>query len=204
MKELLHKLKSLIHFKQFKSRKSKQGYILLYKKDNKRLFSLLNEAAFFDFHITNNQHIVGLHQVVAYIYHGWRAYLNNFTAAKGDVEIHHIDSDPSNNSPGNLIYVSPQEHLLISQATSIQSTTFVRHCDPCPFNKKGHPISNPFKRLSYLVFITINRTFKKLGIRFSVPQFNILSEIPLSYTFKRINWCPAFLKSLYRELAYLS
>lgn len=200
IKSKLNQIKLLIHNKCYKALKSK-NYLVLYHNHNKRLFRLLDEAAFFDFHITNNKLIVGLHQIVAYIYKGYKAYYNGYTVSKGEVEVHHINSNTSDNSPGNLVYVSTQEHILISQASlNYNSFSIVKSAAPCPFNNKGLPVINPLKRLSYLVFITIKRTFHSLGISSNIPYVAILLEVPSLYTIKRVNWCPKFIKRLYLSL----
>lgn len=200
IKPALVKLRLLIKNNCFTSKKTKNNYLTLINSKNKTLFNLLDQAGFFEFHISNNKFIVGLHQIVAYIYKGYRSYINGYTVEKGYIEIHHLDSNPRNNHITNLVYVSTQEHLLISQASLNYTTTIVKSCEPCPFNSKGEPVSDALKRLSYLVYTTIKRTFSSIGVSTNISVFNVLCEIPQVYTLKRINWTPSFLKKIIKEL----
>lgn len=192
----LQQVKRLIFSKQFKSFITKEKYTVLFGRKNRYLFILLSDIGFFKFNTTNNANIVGLHQIVAYITKGYKAFTSGFTITK-NIHVHHIDSNPSNNTPSNLIYVTSQEHLLITQACDLNTDHIkVYTGDVCPFNSKGLPVLNQFQRLSNLVSKTITKTFKTLGISIKIRPDSIFKYIPQSYTFKRVNWCPTFVKHI--------
>lgn len=193
---LLNKIKFIVRKGLYSCSKTKTNYKVLFNSfKNKPLFDLLYKVGFFDFHKSNKGSIISLHQIVAYVNKGYKAYQNGFLCLKGETEIHHIDSNPLNNKNSNLIYVSTQEHLLITQASNINSSQIhiVKKADPCAFNNKGLPVVNPFKRLAYIVSLTIRVSFKRLGIKIKIPYSSILAQIPNCYTLKRINWTPSFL-----------
>lgn len=194
---ILKQIRRLVASKQFRARSIKGGYKVLTRNKNTYLFNLLDQVGIFDFNESNSGGILCLHQIVAYIYHGYKAFCNGFTINKKSIQVHHIDSDPTNNAPGNLTYLSCQEHLMVTQATTITNDNIiVSNCDPCPFNRNGKPISNFYHRLSYLVSITINRTFKKLGVNIKISRSEIYMEIPNNYLIKRINWVPKFTEKI--------
>jgi hypothetical protein len=123
-KKLLNQLKELIQNKQYKYFKSKEGYKFITKSSNKKLFALLNKVGFFVFHKTNRKKvIVGLHQIVLYIYKGYRSMCLGGSIKKGQMEIHHIDHDPSNNSYTNLEYTTPHNNKAIATIINICCNT---------------------------------------------------------------------------------
>ncbi len=189
---IVNQCKRIIFSKQFKSVKNKEGYHILFKSNNKYLFSKLAAVKMFDFYSTNSGEIVSLHQIVAYLFKGYKAFKNGYTIDK-NIHVHHIDSNTSNNTPGNLVYVSSQEHLLITQATTMCCDHIkVFNGDCCPFNCKGEEVNNFFHRLTHLVKATLERTLKSFGCNFKIKSHKIFKSIPHYLGFKRFNWCPDF------------
>lgn len=118
-KKYINQLKQIIKNKEYTYFKSKEGYILLPKSKNKTLFSLLKKAGFFIFHKTNKGKIVGVHQVVLFIYKGWKSLAFKGECIKGKTEIHHIDHNPSNNNHHNLEYTTPVNNKAIATIVNI-------------------------------------------------------------------------------------
>ena len=119
LKANLQTVKELIKNKEFNYFVTKYGYKILTRHKNKTLFSLLEKVGFFNFHITNRKKVmVGLHQVVLYIYKGYKAYHLKGIAPKGAIEVHHIDHNPSNNSVTNLEYTTPANNKAIATICS--------------------------------------------------------------------------------------
>lgn len=198
--KIVEQIKRIIQTKQFRCTKIKGGYKILVKSKNKYLFNLLEKVKYFEFKSTNKGNITSLHEIIKYLYTGYKAYLNGFTIDK-NIHVHHIDSNTSNNAPGNLVYVSSQEHLLITQACTMD-TDHIKVFDGsvCPFNNKGESVSNMYHRLTHLVKITLTRTLKSFGINFKIQSHKIFKAIPNYLGFKRFNWCPSFVSSVISEL----
>lgn len=119
-KTTINKIKFILKEKSYKSFSSKHGYVFLTKKNNKTLFTLLSQVGFFTFHKSNRKkQIVGLHQVVLFVFKGFKSLTFGGKCLKGKTEIHHIDHNPSNNSHHNLEYTTPVNNKVISSIVSI-------------------------------------------------------------------------------------
>lgn len=199
-KAALKALKSILRDKAYQA--SKQGdYLVLRAARNSHLYQLLHLVGFFDFHVTNTQRlIVGLHQVVAYAYWGWKAYRNGFLARRGEVEVHHIDDNPLNNHPRNLIYVSPMENCLVAQAIRSECGSCVLHGKTIPFNRQGRLVKNPIAYFVSIVKLSIERTFAALGLQ--VEAVNVLLELPRDFGIARVSWAPRFFINALRKLGW--
>lgn len=100
---------------------NKEGYIFLNRKDNPEIFEYLDALQFFAFQITNKKReVVSIHQAALWFTRGifaWR-YHSDKVKNGGRTEVHHRDSNPSNNDPSNLCYVTPQQNSLCANAVS--------------------------------------------------------------------------------------
>jgi hypothetical protein len=120
MNKLLNRIKTEIKAKKYNSFKSKEGYIFLTRSKNKSLFMALNKLGFFNFHKTNRKkQIVCLHQIILFLYKGIKSVAMGGKCQKGQLEIHHIDHNPSNNNIHNLEYTTPINNKAISTIVSI-------------------------------------------------------------------------------------
>lgn len=118
LKLKIEKLKTLLKTARFFSDKNKYKY--LSKNQNPILFKLLGQIGFFKFHCSNKKkQIVCYHQIVLFISKGYKYLIVGGSAKKGKTEIHHIDSNTSNNDVSNLVYTSPIINKAISTITSI-------------------------------------------------------------------------------------
>lgn len=91
----------------------KLGYIKLYRKDNPELFTSLTKLSMFQFHSTNSGQSCYMHQIVKYFHKGWKMFKSGKFCESGKLEVHHLDSNPSNNDKHNLEYVTPLENKLL-------------------------------------------------------------------------------------------
>lgn len=96
----------------------KHNYVKLTRKANAQLFKKLEALAIFDFHYTNvNRSILGMHQIVMYLRSGIYIFrYKGHTCNHGELEVHHLDSNPLNNTYENLVYVTPQQNKLCAEA----------------------------------------------------------------------------------------
>lgn len=95
--------------------KSKRRIIFLQQKENLKLASALRATGFFQFQSTNNGFMVGMSQLIHYIYKGYKAFLNGFTNQHGYMEVHHLDGSPNNNHPNNLVCIPVFLHRICTK-----------------------------------------------------------------------------------------
>jgi hypothetical protein len=93
----------------------------LSRKQNPHLFKLLSIIGFFDYHITNNGFTCYLYQINHFINggknldkSGWQDYRAGNFMQKNEWEIHHLNHNPIDDSPSNLIKTTPYENKLLS------------------------------------------------------------------------------------------
>ena len=145
------------------------SYLFLTRHSNKELFSYLDKCGFFDFHCTNTQkQICSYHQVVLFLHKGWKLFLFGYTCPSGTYEIHHLDHDPSNNSPDNLVYVTPQENQILATITRMSYYSNAQTALIGAFNKKSK-----LSDFAKLLKLTFERTYSRLG--FQVPDVSLAS-----------------------------
>ena len=115
-------LRNKVKFKDLKGRA-----IVVYHAG---LWELLEFLGFWEFHSTNlSKKLIYRYQVEAFLHYtnnkktkpGWTQLIgvpyldpNRPTCRKYEKEIHHLDSNPQNDSPENLTYVTPAENKLLA------------------------------------------------------------------------------------------
>ena len=115
-----------------------------------------------------------LHQIVAFLSSGWKWLENGETAPKGEIEVHHLDHDPTNNEPDNLILLSNQDHKIVSEACSTEYLGKVLHPEPTPLNRRGRPIKNPKNFLANVIVWTMKYSARKFNRFFNVNHLDCL------------------------------
>jgi hypothetical protein len=115
---------------------------------------------FFDFHVSNNGFLITTHQVVAYLFgSGRKAYRNGFVCRVGETEIHHRDSNPRNNNPGNLVYVSPNANKILAALVNQKSFSKVEQPNqPILWNNSGNPVKCQVHHFINIALSTIRLT----------------------------------------------
>lgn len=142
------------------ARKQKGGYLQLTSSAHSDWWLLAFKAHFFDFHCSNEkQEIFYVHQLVAYAWFGWKCYLKGNFCIKGETEVHHADSDPTNNHFSNLDYVSPQENIALAGYTDTPYLGEVTANEHCKFNNQGDLVKDPLARMTYLCERTLKATW---------------------------------------------
>lgn len=129
-------------------------YLRLARIKHKELFRKLSAIGFFSFHSTNNGYTCYLHQITLYLATGWKLYRNEGQFCEcGLKEIHHLDSDPTNNDPSNLTYITPHQNkaLSVMSGTRYFGTVITEH-------------SLHNFQLTWLFKQTMRRTFDRLAL----------------------------------------
>ncbi|MBE9176768.1 hypothetical protein IQ225_18230 [Synechocystis salina LEGE 06155] len=131
------------------------GY--LYIEPDPELYEFLKHIGFLGFHETNHGEIIYKHQLIKYLFgNGHKLYANGYYARKGEVEIHHLDNDPTNNEVDNLKYVSPQLNRYCSE-----SLFLTYYGDPSETSSK---IPEGQKEAEKMLYLTLERYLKRYGV----------------------------------------
>lgn len=162
--------------------------INLKDKANKKIKALLLECGCFSFFESNSgERIIGLSQVIYFLTKGWRALENGFVVRKGEEEIHHIDGDPLNNHPDNLVCLSIEDHQIVTAAQSgncLEKTIVWYREGSTRFNNRGEAIANPIAFLRMIVAKTVFSTFR--AVAGAAKKFFPIAEI--------VEWVNSILK----------
>lgn len=165
---------------------NKNGYLYITRKDYPELFAALDTLKYFDFQRTNKtKQIVGIHQASCYLYRGvwaWRYYSYKIDEAyaNGTIrsEVHHLDSDVTNNCKDNLVYVTPQQNSLCADSVSKQYHGLRALNSACV--KKWNVCNSGLADTAKLIRLTMIRTLEAMS--FTIEQMptvaNILLQLP--------------------------
>jgi hypothetical protein len=135
-----------------------------------KLKHLLNKINFFAFNTSNSgEYRVGVSQIVAYLSCGGYKVHNetNLTINKETYNVHHLSGDVTDNSSSNLVYLSTDDHKLVTEiqngyldvsAWEPEETAGIK----TQFNRQGRPIQNHTAFLKTVVAKTIMMTARFL------------------------------------------
>jgi len=159
--------------KRKKARPNDGPRFFITRKDNPQFFSdILDNIGIFDFFPNNNGQIIGVSQVVAYVFKGgWQAlYYHGIDGS--NLEAHHINGNPADNRPDNLVFLSRQDHQFVSNCTYTPFHGKVKWEDATPFSRKGKVLTNSKHFLANIIketvaAISLSHTRKKTHLAFS-------------------------------------
>lgn len=180
-------------------------------KSIKKLKELLTDLGCFEFYSTNSgERIIGLSQVIYFVHSGFKAYANGYKVSKNIHEVHHIDGDVTNNSPGNLILLSSLDHHLV---TSFQKANIKKLAnfnmpnynmsyleiddfqEQTPFNNQGKRIKNHKHFLCNIIAKTIIATSQSKWLTNAIRK-----NIPIAEVDKLVSqYNPAKYDSFYKD-----
>ena len=134
-------------------------------KSNQTLRLMLEEDGYWNFAPLRSKCLVGYHQIVAF----YLCAKDKLDGLGNFVEVHHVNGNTLDNSPNNLMYLSPNDHALCTKfqrrASKLSLKLFAsigkkgkRY--PTPFNRQGKVIRNWAKFILNVicasVFLTTN------------------------------------------------
>jgi hypothetical protein len=154
------------------------GYINLARAENEELFELLHQVGYFRFYTSNSGEIVGLHQIVAYLDYGWKAYRNGFRISGLEVEVHHYNGNTGDNRPENLVYLSRQDHACVSSASKTNFYGVVKSSVPTPFNRQGKQVLDHKDFLVCHIALTLKAIGRRRRKKIEVNITRLIMELP--------------------------
>lgn len=159
--------------------RNSDGYLVISLRRENRLRELLEQAGFFDFHVTNNGNIIGEHQVVAFLFRGGhKALQNGFQVKEGEMEVHHFNSCPWDNRPENLQYLAVQDHKLVTEYMDQLYVGQYEDFSATPFNAQGRPIRDSLRFLRHVAEQTLIATDCAVGLNVSFRPGEFLKNLP--------------------------
>lgn len=167
-----HYTKLPIIRKTFKSGKFPHQYEFISIKENPEVEQFLIENCYWDFLPENSTKIIGIHNLIAF------TYLHHPKEQTLKLEVHHIDGNTLNNHPDNLIYLSAEDHRLVTKIqrklTRLNPKTFYnsKSKKATQFNKRGKVIQNWAFFILGVIAKTIvqTNTFLKESVKVNVKS----------------------------------
>jgi len=142
LRQYQHYKKLPIIRKTFKSGKFPHQYEFISIEQNPEVEQYLIENAYWDFLPYNSTNIIGVHNLIAFV------YLSHPKKQELKLEVHHIDGNTSNNHPDNLVYLSAEDHRIVTKIqrslTRLNPKSFYNSKSKkhTAFNRRGKVIQN--------------------------------------------------------------
>lgn len=162
-----------------KTFQNKDKRLTLSKSNNRWLFKQLTLLGCFQFYSTNSGNLIGVSQVIAFLTYGWKAYRNGFNAPKELIEVHHKDGNVTNNNPLNLVYLSREDHQVVSDLSYTPFYGKLKTVGYTPFNRQGKPNNNPTHFLINIIQETILAvSSRRSSIKLNISYTEVLLNLP--------------------------
>ena len=158
--------------------KLKNKRLVLLNKNNKHLLDQLDKVGLFAFYEDNSGEIIGVSQVIAFLFcGGYDALQRDFTSK--NLEVHHINGEVDENNADNLIYLSKEDHDYVSRCSFTPNFGRVAKQGSTPFNKQGKKVINATHFLINVLQETVAavscaRTGKKVTLTYT----EVLMSLP--------------------------
>lgn len=120
----------------------------LNSKNNQTLKEFLEESGYWRFSPNRSKQLVGEHQIICFFFNR-----NNIPDGQGDLlHVHHLSGCTTDNKIENLVYLSPQDHAIVTKHQSrickIKLKSFFNlnqqlcDSDKTQYNRRGKKIRN--------------------------------------------------------------
>ena len=154
---------------------------------NQPILELLLDFGYYKFAPNRSVKIVYFHQVIAFFFVSPKKELNG----KGDLlHVQHKSSNTLDNSPNNLIYLTPEDHALVTKfqrkASTFKISSFFKLTGTgirTWFNSKGERIKNWAKFIIGVIALTVAKTYNFSGFKYVSPPKLIMSVVGFATRF---------------------
>jgi hypothetical protein len=144
---------------------------------NAPIKDLLLEFGYWKFAPNRSHNLVYFHQIVAFFFVSPKKELNG----KGDVlVIHHISGNTLDNSPNNLVYLTVEDHELVTKfqrkASTFKLNSFFKLGKSLKgartyINRKGELVKNWARFILGVIALTVAKTYSFSGFKYvSAPK----------------------------------
>jgi|LakMenEpi03Aug12_release.lakeMendotaPanAssembly.Ray.scaffolds.fasta_scaffold879787_2 hypothetical protein len=147
---------------------------------------LLDESGYWEFAPYRSKKLVYYHQIIAFLF---------VSKKKKDVQqeliVHHLSSNTRDNRPSNLVYLTEDDHVLVTkfqrQACTFKLRQFSRYkgIRTC-INSKGTKVVNWVKFILGVIAKTVTATFNFSGMKYKYMLVASFKKI-MKWAFKLIN-----------------
>ena len=129
------------------------------------LKQMLEQLGCFRFYSTNSgEYIISFHQVKWFLYVGFKWLQKGITVSKDSHSLHHKNSNKDDNSLGNLVMLTNEDHHYITRVVneSLGLNDFVTEIDPTAvrYNNQGHKVKDAEEFLCNILAETLHNTIK--------------------------------------------
>ena len=147
---------------------------------------LLEESGYWEFAPYRSKKIVMYHQIMAFLF---------VSKKKKDVQqeliVHHKDSNTRNNTPSNLIYLTEDDHVLVTKfqrkACTFKLRQFSRYKGVrTSINSKGTKVVNWVKFILGVIAKTVTATFNFSGMKYKYMLMASFKKI-MKWAFNLVN-----------------
>lgn len=130
-------------------------------RNNSPLADMLLTDGYWDFAPTRSSRLIGAHQIIAFYFLPKPSH----ASSGADVEVHHINGNTTDNTPDNLMFLTPGDHALVTKfqrrLAKLSLKTFTKvHLAMVhtPFNRRGKPIHNWARFMLVTIALTVTKT----------------------------------------------
>jgi hypothetical protein len=170
---------------KYKRRYQEDGRAFYLKVENQELFKQLESAGMLEFYTSNKGQIFQEAQIVCFLAWGVNALKNGYRIDGFKINVHHKDGNVQNSKPSNLVYLSADDHLLVSNYTDTLNKGQTQKAidnyagERTPFNRQGKPIRNHHRFLAAIVIQTqAATTIHRSGRCVTMSVVKLLRLIP--------------------------
>lgn len=153
---------------------------------NSAIKELLEESGYWLFAPYRSKKLVYFHQVVAFLFVSKKK-----KDVKQELQIHHLDGNSRNNHPSNLVYLTADDHVLVTKFQRKACTFKVKFFNKykgikTSINSKGTKVVNWLKFILGVIAKTVVATFNFSGMKFKTMLSSCFKTI-MKWAFKLVN-----------------
>ncbi len=161
-------------FAKYKRSHHKYKMFDLNRSVNSCIRQLLEENGYWLFAPNRSKSIVSEHQIIAFLFVSPNKPMDG---SCGHHEVHHLSSNTLDNRPSNLIYLTPEDHALVTKfqrrVCTFKISMFYKLSSKIlldsrtSINKKGNKVVNWAKFIVGVIALTLAKTFDYSGFKFA-------------------------------------
>lgn len=146
---------------------------------------LLEESGYWEFAPYRSKSLVYYHQIIAFFFVSKKKKYNG-----QELEVHHLNGNSRDNSPSNLVYLTKDDHVLVTKFQRRMSTVKIKQFgrykgNKTSINSRGLKVVNWIKFILGVIAKTIKATFEFTGAKY-VMNFNTAFVNTVKWAFRLV------------------